>query len=101
MRTIWLVTWTDGADPDRVYRGFAETPLEAREICERFLGGESWTPDEAEEWGGPATVDAYSALVDQEFAGDILGGLAAMAGFIRLRCDSGCLEIEKISKGGL
>jgi hypothetical protein len=60
-----------------------------------LLTGSTWTPEEAEEFGGTDTVPAFDVLVRDEFAGDAAGGLTQFADQLEFRCDDGTLTIVR------
>jgi hypothetical protein len=93
----WVFEWRDDSgDLNHDILEMANSAEEAREVLERILTGVTWTPEDAEEFGGDQTEPAYTVLVRDTFHGDIPAGLLGLQGeSITFRCDEGTLTVER------
>ena len=53
-------------------------------MTHRFLGHQTWTPEGAEDYGGPQPEPAYPALVREVFNGDIQAGFRELRGSVSI-----------------
>ncbi len=90
----WILEWLDeSGDADHDVRATADSVREADEAIRRMLGGETWTPEAADEIGGDETEPAYPAVIREAFDGDIAKGLLALSDAVSFRCDGGTLTV--------